>query len=155
MIHNRTIKTAQNDKNKNMIKGGTSNTYLEEQINEPKICSVKEENMSRTKKVIATMLMGVLVLGFAATAYAEENVMREPTHTHAFSVPSYSCYNSATGSTHPYVSGYEVDSKGNTTPVYSNCTTVVYYYKGLWKCACGATNGYDYKNEEVHTACGL
>lgn len=110
--------------------------------------------MCKTKKVIAAVLMSVLVSGFALTAYAEGNMMREPAHTHAFSVPSYSCYNSFTGNTHSYVSGYKVDSKGNTTPVYSTCTIVVYQYRGVWTCACGATNGMSYKTEEVHTACG-
>ncbi|MDE5746686.1 MAG: hypothetical protein K2I21_03820 [Acetatifactor sp.] len=83
--------------------------------------------MSRTKKMIATMLVSVLVSGFAVTAYAEENIMREPTHTHAFSVTNYVCYKSYTATTHPYVSGYDVDANGNTTPVYDTCGVVVYF----------------------------
>ena len=110
--------------------------------------------MKRVKKVTAAMLVSVLVLGFAVTAHASESVLRAPVHTHAFSVPSYSCYNSFSSGTHSYVSGYKVDSKGNTTPVYSSCTILVYQYKGVWKCACGATNGADYKTETEHTACG-
>lgn len=110
--------------------------------------------MSRIKKMIASMLVSVLVLGFAMTAYAEENVMRTPPHTHAFSVPSYSCYNSYNGDTHSYVSGYKVDSKGNTTPVYDTCTIVLFFYRGVWTCACGETNGMDYKMESRHYGCG-
>lgn len=108
----------------------------------------------RTRKLIAAMLMSVLVLGFAATAHAEENVARSTTHTHAFSVINYSCYNSFSNGKHRYVSGYKVDSNGNTTPVYDYCTIVVYQYQGEWKCACGATNGMYYDTKTVHTACG-
>lgn len=110
--------------------------------------------MSRAKKVIATMLVSVLVSGFAVTAHAEESIMREPVHTHAFSVPSYTCYNSFVTGTHTYISGYKVDDKGNTTPVYATCTITVKQYRGEWKCACGATNGMDYKSETQHSGCG-
>lgn len=104
--------------------------------------------------MIAAILVSALVSGFALTAYAEENVMREPTHTHMFSVPSYTCYKSYTATTHPYVSGYEMDANGNITPVYGTCGVVVYFYIGEKKCACGATNGFDEKQELKHLGCG-
>lgn len=110
--------------------------------------------MSRTKKVIATMLVSVLVSGFAVTAHAEESIMREPVHRHAFSVPSYTCYNSFSSGTHSYVSGRKVDADGNITLTYSSCTVLVNQYRGVWTCGCGATNGVDYKTETKHTACG-
>ena len=109
--------------------------------------------MSRIKKMIAAMLVSVLASGFALTAYAGENVMREPAHTHAFSI-NYTCYKSYTATTHPYVSGYKVDANGNTTPVYDTCGVVVYFYIGEWKCACGATNGFDETQKTKHFGCG-
>lgn len=111
--------------------------------------------MSRTKKVIATMLVSALVSGFAVTANAEESIMREPEHKHAFSVVNYTCYNSFVVGTHTYVSGSKVDDKGNVTSVYSTCTITVKQYRGEWKCACGASDGMYETSETQHSGCGL
>lgn len=111
--------------------------------------------MSRLKKVMAFMLAGTLSLGIAVSAYAAESAMRAPEHVHAFSVVSYTCYNSYSGNQHQYVVGYRVDpSTGKTTAIYSTCAEVLYFYRGVWECACGATDGYDYKTEMRHSKCG-
>lgn len=116
----------------------------------------KEASMSRLKKVMGLMLAGTLSLGIAVSAYAAESATGVPEHVHAFSVVSYTCYNSyGTGQEHQYVSGYKVDpNTGKTTPIYSTCALVAYFYKGVWECACGAADGYDYKTETRHSKCG-
>lgn len=111
--------------------------------------------MKNVKKAVAMMLAGVMLCGLAVTANAADGVMRAPVHVHAFSVPRYSLYNSFSSGTHTYVSGYKVDpSTRKTTPVYSSCTILVNQYVGTWTCACGETNGKDYKTEMQHTKCG-
>lgn len=97
--------------------------------------------MYRAKKIFATMLVGVLLLGFAITAYASENILREPPHQHEFS-QVYTIYKSQYMGTHPHMIGWKVDaSTGERTPAYVTCYLSVDYYKGEWKCGCGATNG--------------
>lgn len=112
--------------------------------------------MHRAKKVLATMLVGVLLLGGAITAYASVNDSKDPPpHVHSFSiVNSVYCRSEYKGS-HPYVSGWKVDgSTGQSTPVYSTCGVSENYYKGEWKCACGASNGIAYTSREIHSSCG-
>lgn len=111
--------------------------------------------MKKMNKVVATVLAGVMLCGFAVTVNAADSIMREPVHVHAFSVPRYTLYNSFSSGTHQYVSGYKVDpATGKTTPTYSSCTILVNQYAGTWTCGCGATNGIDYRTEMQHTRCG-
>lgn len=114
----------------------------------------KEASMSRLKKVMGLVLAGTLSLGIAVSAYAAESAMKLPNHLHAYSVVSYTCYNSYRTGQHKYLVGYRVDISGSSIPVYSTCDVVSYFYRGLWECACGATDGYDYKTETRHTSCG-
>lgn len=112
--------------------------------------------MSRLKKVMGLMLAGTMSLGIAVSAYAAESAMRAPVHVHAFSVVGYTCYNSyGSGLEHQYVSGYKVNPRtGESIAEYSTCAEVLYFYRGVWECACGATDGYDIIVEARHSKCG-
>lgn len=112
--------------------------------------------MYKAKKVFAAMAMGALLAGSVITAYASENDSKDPPpHVHSFSIVNSTFYRSEYKGEHPYVSGWKVDgSTGQTTPVYSTCGVSVNYFKGEWKCACGASNGAAYTSKEVHSGCG-
>ena len=74
-------------------------------------------------------------------------------HNHAYSyMGPYTI--SASPGTHPYVSGYQVDTDGNVIPVYAVCDMVNYTKMEYYECACGDIINYRQFNEMVHYNCG-
>ncbi len=113
----------------------------------------KTKFMCSFKKFLIIAVTGVFLCVYGLTASAAAS---EPdSHVCAFSVVDWVCYNSFNSGNHTYISGWIPDpDTGVSTPVYSTCSIVVYQYRGLLKCACGATNGYKYDTKTVHTQCG-
>lgn len=105
------------------------------------------------KSVIAMVLVGVMLSGFAITASASD-VITDHTHNYS-STGVYVCYNTFCTGTHQYISGWNTDVQtGTSTPIYSLCSIMVKQYRAEMKCNCGATNGYDYRTETYHMNCG-
>lgn len=97
---------------------------------------------------IALVLMVIMVFGSTLTAQA---------HEHEFTKPAGSviCYDSFSGGTHPYISGYTYSPKGEILPIYSMCETVIYKYKQYRICAtCNAAWAYHYSSKKCHINCG-
>lgn len=77
-------------------------------------------------------------------------------HIHDFRVHEKVLYNVRSGPTHSYIAGYDQDPlTGVRTPVYGECRTATFQYRGTKVCECGATNGfYYYPDETHHSDCG-
>ena len=104
-------------------------------------------------KILLCLLVtcsAVMGIGLGADADASTG------HTHQFVVSDKTLYNVRSGPTHTYVSGYKYDPiTGVSTPVYGECHTATYQYRGTYRCGCGATDGfYYYPDEPYHSACG-
>lgn len=112
-----------------------------------------QKNTRYFRKFLAVTLTGVFLCTSGLTASAADPAP-DP-HVCAFSVVNWTCYNSFNSGNHNYISGWTPDpNTGVSTPVYGTCSIVIYQYRGLLQCACGATNGLAYDTKTVHTKCG-
>lgn len=104
--------------------------------------------MNKLKKVLSTIIVGTMLCGLTITANAADHT------THAYSYQSTVCYDSYNGIQHQYVTSTTTLPSGQVIYEYGTCQTVVYQYKDLYKCGCGAIKYQNYINKSWHANCG-
>lgn len=103
--------------------------------------------MRKIKKLVATAMAAVMICGFAVTAHAAA-------HVHAYSYDSTQCYNSFNSIQHQYVVSTTTKPSGEVVYEYGSCQLVIYQYRDLYKCGCGAAKYENYHSKTWHANCG-
>lgn len=97
------------------------------------------------KKVLAMGLLCVMLLGGTITSSAG-------VHECAYSYMGIERYNVITGEVHPYTV-YNYSTQKMET---KSCQILYYYYREVWKCACGDIEYRNYSTVTDHLgACGM
>lgn len=112
--------------------------------------------MKRIKKIVAIAAASMLLCGFTGQAAEGDAEAASPRiHVHAYSTETNEspCIDCSTESQHTYLSGVEIGPTGESKNIYSTCYVVLFYYRDLYKCACG-DQYYKVRAERRHMNCG-
>lgn len=99
---------------------------------------------NKLKRIVAIMMACIMLCGLTITASASASTC--PSCGKEMTFVGVECYNSHSGTTHPYV-----DENGTT----KTCETVIYYNRTRLRCDyCGEVKFINEYTAEIHMQCG-